>query len=274
MSQRKKIRFFAKTKNLNTLIVPFLFILTFVLIFFNKTDYVLVYKIKNFGIDVISPISRIVSSPAKVTVDTINYFNDLRNFERENYKLKQEIKRLKKWQTIAIQNSRENRAYKKLLNSTSDTFKVLKTTSVISQSPSIYSKTVIINAGSNYGIKDNHAVINERGLVGKIISVSKNNSKVLLINDQNSSVPVTVFGKEIFAIMKGSSDGNYLISSFVKDEKKFKKGDILLTSGNGNIFPKDTLVGKIIKIKDKEITAIPFTDLYNLEFLQVIDNNG
>ena len=274
MSQRKKIRFFAKTKSLNTLIVPFLFILTFVLIFFNKTDYVLVYKIKNFGIDVISPISRIVSSPAKVTVDTINYFNDLRNFERENYKLKQEIKRLKKWQTIAIQNSRENRAYKKLLNSTSDTFKVLKTTSVISQSPSIYSKTIIINAGSNYGIKDNHAVINERGLVGKIISVSKNNSKVLLINDQNSSVPVTVFGKEIFAIMKGSPDGKYLISSFVKDEKKFKKGDILLTSGNGNIFPKDTLVGKIIKIKDKEITAIPFTDLYNLEFLQVIDNNG
>ena len=274
MSQRKKIRFFAKTKSLNTLIVPFLFILTFVLIFFNKTDYVVVYKIKNFGIDVISPISRIVSSPAKVTVDTINYFNDLRNFERENYKLKQEIKRLKKWQTIAIQNSRENRAYKKLLNSTSDTFKVLKTASVISQSPSIYSKTVIINAGSNYGIKDNHAVINERGLVGKIISVSKNNSKVLLINDQNSSVPVTVFGKEIFAIMKGSSDGKYLISSFVKDEKKFKKGDILLTSGNGNIFPKDTLVGKIIKIKDKEITAIPFTDLYNLEFLQVIDNNG
>ena len=274
MSQRKKIRFFAKTKSLNTLIVPFLFILTFVLIFFNKTDYVVVYKIKNFGIDVISPISKIVSSPAKVTVDTINYFNDLRNFERENYKLKQEIKRLKKWQTIAIQNSRENRAYKKLLNSTSDTFKVLKTTSVISQSPSIYSKTVIINAGSNYGIKDNHAVINERGLVGKIISVSKNNSKVLLINDQNSSVPVTVFGKEIFAIMKGSSDGKYLISSFVKDEEKFKKGDILLTSGNGNIFPKDTLVGKIIKIKDKEITAIPFTDLYNLEFLQVIDNNG
>ena len=127
MSQRKKIRFFAKTKSLNTLIVPFLFILTFVLIFFNKTDYVLVYKIKNFGIDVISPISRIVSSPAKVTVDTINYFNDLRNFERENYKLKQEIKRLKKWQTIAIQNSRENRAYKKLLNSTSDTFKVSPT---------------------------------------------------------------------------------------------------------------------------------------------------
>ena len=52
----------------------------------------------------------------------------MRNFERENYKLKQEIKRLKKWQTIAIQNSRENRAYKKLLNSTSDTFKADATT--------------------------------------------------------------------------------------------------------------------------------------------------
>ena len=47
----------------------------------------------------------------------------------------------------------------------------------------IYSKTIVINAGINHQIDNNFAVINERGLVGKVLSVSNNNSKILLIND-------------------------------------------------------------------------------------------
>ena len=67
------------------------------------------------------------------------------------------------------------------------------------------------------------AVINERGLVGKVISSSKNNSRILLINDQNSSVPVINMSKSFNAIIKGTPDGKYLTSSFVKDNKKPKK---------------------------------------------------
>ena len=52
MSERKKIIFFVKTKKISNLFLPFLFILTFLLIFFNKTDYYLVYKLKSAGIDV------------------------------------------------------------------------------------------------------------------------------------------------------------------------------------------------------------------------------
>ena len=86
-------------------------------------------------------------------------------------KLKQEIIRLKKWQILAIKNSRENVAYKKLLNSTSDYINIIKTALVTSQTPNIYAKTAIINAGYKDNIKDrniekSNILVNNRRLVG------------------------------------------------------------------------------------------------------------
>ena len=116
-------------------------------------------------------------------------------------------------------------------------------------------------------------VINERGLLGKVISSSQNNSKVILINDQNSSVPVTTISNNFYAIIKGSSDGKYLTSSFIKSNTKPKVGDLLITSGSTKTFPKDILVGKIIKVEEDNFLALPYVDFDNLGFVQVININ-
>ena len=196
----------------------------------------------------------------------------MRFVKKENLRLKEEIIRLKKWQTLAIKNSRENNAFKKLLNSTSINSNVIKTAAVISQSPNIYAKIITINAGQQNNIEVDFAAVNERGLVGKVLLVSNNNSKILLINDQNSSIPVKLINKDFFAIMNGTPDGKYLISSFIKDDKMPKIGDILVTSGNANVYPKDILVGKIVSIIDNNILALPFVNFQNIEFVQIIKN--
>ena len=272
MNKLNKKKFFSKTKNLSNFSLFILFILTFLLIFFNKTEYFIIYQIKSTSVDIINPVSKVISFPVRTTIKTINSVKDLRFVQQENIKLKEEIIRLKKWQTLSIKNLRENKAYKKLLNSTSNNMNVVKTAVVTAQSPNIYSKTIVINAGKNHQINNNFAVINERGLVGKVISVSNNNSKILLMNDTNSSVPVKIMNQDYFAIMHGTKNGKYLISAFIKDDKMPNIGDILVTSGNANIFPKDILVGRIIEIAEQNIIALPFVDLRNLEFVQVVNN--
>ena len=202
MPLQSKSKLFVKTKNIKNITIPILFIFTFFLIIFNKTDYFLVEKIKSTGIDIVGPISIFLSYPVNFSIKTVNYVNEIKFVKKENIKLKKEIIRLKKWQTLAIKNSRENNAYKKLLNSTSNNLNVVKTATIISHSPKLYTKSIIVNAGLNHQIEMNLAVINERGLVGKTILVTKNNSKVLLINDQNSSVSVRSFNRDFFAIMK------------------------------------------------------------------------
>lgn len=109
-----------------------------------------------------------------------------------------------------------------MLNSTTNNIAIIKTTTITSQSPDIYAKSIFIKAGVNHGVLEDLVVINERGLIGKVISSSENNSRVLLINDQNSSVPVTTMSKKFNAIIKGTTDGKYLTSTFVKDEKNQK----------------------------------------------------
>ena len=129
-----------------------------------------------------------------------------------------------------------------------------------------------INAGLNSNIKKDLAVINEKGLVGKVILTSKNNSKILLINDQSSSVPVKTLSDKSFSILSGTSDGRYLISSFIKDTKMPKVGDLLVTSGNAKIFPRDILVAKVVKVNLDHYLAIPYVDFKNLSYIQVINS--
>ena len=270
MTFRNKINFAVRKKSLSNFFLSFLFILTFLLILFNKTDYLLANKIKHIGIDVISPMTKIISSPVTIVTNLALYVKEIRNLESENLKLQEEILRLKKWQTLAIKNSRENRVFKSLLNSTSDTLEIIKTASVINQSSNIYVNTVTINAGLNFNVTENLGVINEKGLVGKTIITSKRNSKILLINDQSSSVPVKSLSNKSYSIVKGSPDGKYLISAFTKDETLPKVGDLLVTSGNAQIFPRDILVGKVVKVNSDHYFALPYVDFKNLNYVQVI----
>ena len=198
--------------------------------------------------------------------------DEIRFLQKENYKLKEEIIRLKKWQTLALKNTRENVVLKKLLNSTTNEIEIIKTASVISQTPDLYSKTITINAGKNFNVLENLAVINEKGLIGKILTSTGKNSKIILISDQNSSVPVRNISGNSFAILKGSSDGRYLISAFIKDDVLPKIGELLVTSGTGKLFPKDILVGKVVQVNDDNFIALPYVNFENLDYVQVVDS--
>ena len=185
-----KIKSISKNKILSNTFVPIVFIFSFLLIFFSKSDYYLVNQLKLISSDIVNPVTRIVSLPASITTNVINRFKELSFLKSENLKLKQEILRLKKWQILAVQNSRENRVLKKLLNATDNNLTLIKTASVVNRNDILFSKTININAGSKDGLMKKMTVINHRGLVGRVIDPSINNSKVLLLTDQNSSLPV------------------------------------------------------------------------------------
>ncbi len=260
----------SKRKNYNNFFLSILFVTTFFLILFNKTDYYLINKLKSIGIDIVNPITQFVSSPFTMVNNIGVRIQTIQNLENQNLKLKEEVVRLKKWQTLAIKNSRENKALKRLLNSTSHQIDIIKTASVINQSPVLYSKLVTINAGINSGINKNLAVINSKGLVGKTIFSSNNNTKVMLINDASSSVPVKALSDGSFSILSGTSNGKYLKSSFTKNEDLPKLGDLLVTSGNAKIFPRDILVAKVIMVNEDHYIALPYVDFRNLNYIQVV----
>tara|TARA_Y100000768_G_scaffold89838_1_gene64662 strand:+ start:1194 stop:1760 length:567 start_codon:yes stop_codon:yes gene_type:complete len=184
--------------------------------------------------------------------------------------LQEEIIRLKKWQTLAIQNSRENKVLKKLLHATDNNLTLIKTASITNRNDTFFSGLININAGYADNIKKNMSAINERGLVGKIILTNHKNSRVLLLTDPNISVSVKTVSDGVLSLLSGLGDEKYLVSSFIKDSKMPKVGDIVVTSGTAQVFPSDLLVGRIDKIEKDRFYVLPFVDFNNIDYVQIV----
>ena len=74
----------------------------------------------------------------------------------------------------------------------------------------------------------------------------------------------------IFSLLTGKGDGKYLVSSFVKENKMPRLGDIVVTSGTAQIFPVDLLVGKVAKVEKNRFFVLPFVDFKNIDYVQIV----
>ncbi len=112
-----KVKAISRSRFLKNIFLSSIFILSFLLIFFSKSDYFVVNKVKSISNNYLHPITSFLVSPVKVVSKIQTQFYDFRNLKAENNILKEEVMRLKKWQALAIHNNSENKVLKKLLNS-------------------------------------------------------------------------------------------------------------------------------------------------------------
>ena len=270
MAPRFKVKALQTSKVLKNITIITVVLLSFFLILFSKSDLIIINSIKNISSSIANPVTVIISSPVKILSNLANQYNQFKNLKFENKMLQEEIIRLKKWQTLAIQNSRENKVLKRLLKATDNNLTLIKTASLVNRNDSLYSKLININAGYEDNIEKNMSAINARGLVGKIIHTNPTNSRILLLTDPNMSVSVKTISDGSFSLLSGAGDNKHLISSFIKDDKMPRLGDIVVTSGTAQKFPVDLLVGKIAKIEKDRFYVLPFVDFNNIDYVQIV----
>ncbi|MDP3791456.1 MAG: rod shape-determining protein MreC [Candidatus Omnitrophota bacterium] len=121
---------------------------------------------------------------------------------------------------------------------------------VIGRDSSNWSNSIIIGKGSSSGIRQNMAVMSTRGLVGRIVEVGKNLSKVLLITDPNLKVGIMIRRNRQGGVMVGRPGGRCKVI-YISLDSDAKAGDKIITAGFGSVFPKGILIGDIEKV-DKE----------------------
>tara|TARA_B100000575_G_C22523094_1_gene338529 strand:- start:23 stop:502 length:480 start_codon:yes stop_codon:yes gene_type:complete len=153
MAPRFKVSVLHKTKIFKNTAIISIVSLSFFLVLFSKGDYILINTISNISTTIVSPVTRVVSSPVYIVSNFVNEINQFKNLKFENKLLQEEIIRLKKWQTLAIQNSRENKVLKRLLNATNNNLNLVKTASLTNRNDTFYSKIININAGFEHSIK-------------------------------------------------------------------------------------------------------------------------
>ena len=266
-----KVKAISRSNFLKNLFLSIIFLVSFVLILFSKSDYFLVNKFKSISNNYLHPITSFLVAPIKIASKFQVEFYEFRNLKFENNILKEEIMRLKKWQALAIHNNSENKVLKKLLNSTDKNLTLVKTASLISRNDFMFSKMININAGLKDGIINDMAVVNYRGLLGRTVDTSISSTRVLLLTDPNSSIAVKTIANKNHSLLQGSEDGIHLVSSFNKEEKLPKVGDLVVTSGSAQVFPSNILVGKIVRVTKEKFYVLPFVDFKKIDYVQVVE---
>ena len=191
-------------------------------------------------------------------------FSDNEFLRAENIELKQQL-------VSSSQLIIDNLRLKNLLNIKEGTLTTIAASRIVSDSNSPFFRSMLINSGTAENVDKGHAVINEEGVVGRIINVARNSARVLLLNDINSRIPVKFAKTGVNAILAGDNS-HYPIIEFIPADEKVEVGDQVLTSGMGGVFPPDLLVGQVYEItEDGTIKIKPSVNLDRLNYVSIVE---
>ncbi len=149
--------------------------------------------------------------------------------------------------------------------------------SVIGRDPSPFVKYVIINRGSDDGLRRGMPVVTQQGLVGRIAAVTAGAARVQLLTDPASSVNIRIEPSRAQAILLGSITGE-LSLDMVPQSAEIKIGDLVLSSGLGGNYPSNILIGQIVSVRQRETDLFqsaavqPVVDFSQLDIVLVIIN--
>ena len=206
--------------------------------------------------------SFIVSIPENLLKNTFLEISDYTTYFKDFKKNRDELKELKSKNVSSEITQYENKELKELINDyVSSSDKILAKIIVDHDSP--FLKSIIINKGSKDKIKIGTNVYDQSYLVGRVIEVNYKTSRVLLLSDLNSNVPVTIAPQNIQAIITGSGDNNAQIK-YIKDgiSDAFDEKGIVYTSGTGGIFKSGIPIGRV-KVSENKQSKKFFVQFYS-----------
>lgn len=220
--------------------------------------------------DLMSPTISLLSSPFQNAATSIGNISGMASLRAENAQLKSENARLKEWYQTALMLQAENQSLQNLLNLKSNPAHKYTSTRVLSDAGNAFVKTLIVASGKQDGIKNNQAVLAGDGMIGRIIEAGKNASRVLLITDINSRIPVLIEGSQQKAVLAGNNSDTLSLKHLSKDSSLIE-GARIITSGDGGVFPQGFPIGRLAKYPDGSFVVKPFVNTDKITHVRIVD---
>ena len=236
------------------------------LIVLGKFNFTAINYLKITINEVVYRVSFVVSLPEKYIAysyraveEHIRFYNDYNLKKEELEKLKS-----KKYETIFLEA--ENKRLKKVLNDINYSSElVIAKVLIDKQSP--FLRSIIINKGSKNNINKGMAVLSDSYLLGKVVEVNYTTSRVLLLSDLNSKIPVTIEPGSIQSILSGDGEKSGVLL-YIKDNFLIVEESIIYTSGTGGLLKSGIPIGKI-KQNENQNNVNFFVDFSQLRYVKV-----
>jgi len=252
-------------------------IILILLVFLSNLSIARLSNVENIFSKIVMPIQNGLTYIKNSIAGNDSFSADINNLKNENEELRQKNAELEQSvRELEILKS-ENATLKEYVG-LKEKYGEYETVPayIINKDITNYNNIMIINAGSEDGIEVNMTVISDKGLVGHIISVTEDTSKVQTILDTSNTVSATVSSSREIVIARGNLGENNLKATYIPTDANLVEGENVETSGMGGIYPKGIHIGTIDKvfvtknITDRYATIIPGVDFSTVETVLVI----
>jgi rod shape-determining protein MreC len=260
----------ARPAALQRITLPLLIALSMVVIILGKADQAILEPLRTSAIDAVAPALDLLSGPARFFDTALDRARGLAAVYRENARLAEENERLLRWQQSALNLAAENAQLRDLLKLTPEPSASYVTARVIASSGGAYVRSVVVNAGRENGVTRGQAAITGDGLIGRVAEVGNRASRILLITDLNSRVPVVVEGSRQRAVLAGDNSERPELR-YVEARSTVRIGDRLVTSGQGGVFPPGLPVGVVAAVEGNAARVEPYAELPRVEYVRLVD---
>ncbi len=203
--------------------------------------------IKRVTISIASPFLGAVTKTIHFTKDIWNTYFMAVLAVKENYELKRQLGEALEIRNRYEELELENTRLKKFVNFTSSGQGTYIAARIIARDPSPWFQTVLIDKGLEDGLRKGSPAMVSEGIVGQVVEVSANFSRILLITDRNSAVDALVQNSRVRGMVKGNNE-DYCSFVYTLRKDEVKEGEMIITSGLDQVFPKGLMIGRVLKV--------------------------
>jgi len=226
-------------------------------------------SVRAAGDTVVAPVGGILAAPVRWVGAAGDYVGDYFFAVSENRRLKAQVAELQAVAdaNIALQNI--NTRYEAMLGIRVEPPVEMAPARSISESRGPFARSRLIDVGTRGGVRIGNPVINEHGLVGRVVGTSPRVSRMLLITDVSSRIPVLIDRTDARAMLTGDGSGNPRLE-YVRGTDSVEVGDRVLTSGDGGGIPRGVPVGVVARGIDGSWRVKLFSDRGAIDFVKVL----
>jgi rod shape-determining protein MreC len=223
-------------------------------------------RVRGAALDVTSPITGGLHAVGATVEGVFTGAGNYWDAASQNAELKRERQAMLRRMVEAKAIFQENRQLRATLELREHARSTVAVGRVVGSSFNSPRRFAILSAGSSDGVQIGMPVRSPDGLIGRIIDAGSLASRVLLVSDRANIVPARLLRNGIPVIAQGRGDGTIDVRPLEVGRNPFKRGDIIITSGTGGLYPPLVPIGRVVKLDDDGAVALPLADPANTSF--------
>ncbi len=242
------------------------------LLIMGQTNPTSVERLRARVVDGVSPALGLFSRPLDMVETFTGRIQSYRALLQENAKLRAENANLVRWQNAALAIASENKELRGLLKYKAEPSFTYVSARVIADTGGAFVRSLVVTAGRLDGVRHGMAAVTGEGLVGRVVEVGEWTSRILLITDLNSRIPVRLTDTGDHAILAGDNKPQPKLL-YLPQDADVKPGARVMTSGHGGIFPPNLPVGVVSSVDHGVIEVAPMAVFGRINQIRLIDFN-